>query len=78
MDMLMVCHHLDKSIPEDVAFADSRIRPETIADRADYAHPDAPCVGLRWVMVAGQMAVWNGKATGVLAGKQLRYAGGGR
>ncbi len=30
LDMLMVCHHLDKSIPEDVAFADSRIRPETI------------------------------------------------
>ena len=29
--MLMVCHHLDKRIPEDVAFADSRIRPETIA-----------------------------------------------
>jgi urease subunit alpha len=29
--MLMVCHHLDKSVPEDVAFADSRIRPETIA-----------------------------------------------
>ena len=27
----MVCHHLDKSVPEDVAFADSRIRPETIA-----------------------------------------------
>ena len=31
MDMLMVCHHLDARIPEDVAFADSRIRPETIA-----------------------------------------------
>ncbi|MCM3783621.1 urease subunit alpha [Neobacillus mesonae] len=31
LDMLMVCHHLDPSIPEDVAFADSRIRPETIA-----------------------------------------------
>ena len=31
LDMLMVCHHLDASIPEDVAFADSRIRPETIA-----------------------------------------------
>ncbi len=31
MDMLMVCHHLDSRIPEDVAFADSRIRPETIA-----------------------------------------------
>ncbi|CEP80663.1 urease subunit alpha [Paraclostridium sordellii] len=31
LDMLMVCHHLDKKIEEDVAFADSRIRPETIA-----------------------------------------------
>ncbi len=29
--MLMVCHHLDSRVPEDVAFADSRIRPETIA-----------------------------------------------
>jgi urease subunit alpha len=29
--MLMVCHHLDPGIPEDVAFADSRIRRETIA-----------------------------------------------
>ncbi|QDY65421.1 urease subunit alpha [Glutamicibacter halophytocola] len=31
LDMLMVCHHLNPDIPEDVAFADSRIRPETIA-----------------------------------------------
>jgi urease subunit alpha len=31
LDMLMVCHHLDKNIPEDVAFAESRIRNETIA-----------------------------------------------
>ncbi len=31
LDMLMVCHHLDANIPEDVAFADSRIRKETIA-----------------------------------------------
>jgi urease subunit alpha len=31
LDMLMVCHHLDRSIPEDVAFAESRIRRETIA-----------------------------------------------
>lgn len=31
LDMLMVCHHLDGNVPEDVAFADSRIRPETIA-----------------------------------------------
>ncbi len=30
-DMLMVCHHLDPRVPEDVAFADSRIRPQTIA-----------------------------------------------
>lgn len=29
--MLMVCHHLDSTIPEDVAFAESRIRAETIA-----------------------------------------------
>ncbi|MFQ6549345.1 urease subunit alpha [Aestuariibius sp. 2305UL40-4] len=31
LDMLMVCHHLDKRVPEDVAFAESRIRQETIA-----------------------------------------------
>src|SRR5476651_1215145 len=31
LDMLMVCHHLDSAIPEDVAFAESRIRKETIA-----------------------------------------------
>ncbi|UOQ95638.1 urease subunit alpha [Halobacillus shinanisalinarum] len=31
LDMMMVCHHLSHNVPEDVAFADSRIRPETIA-----------------------------------------------
>lgn len=31
LDMLMVCHHLDSTVPEDVAFAESRIRAETIA-----------------------------------------------
>ena len=31
LDMLMVCHHLDSKVSEDVAFADSHIRPETIA-----------------------------------------------
>src|SRR3989440_883215 len=31
LDMLMVCHHLDANIPEDIAFAESRIRRETIA-----------------------------------------------
>jgi urease len=29
--MVMVCHHLDRSVPEDIAFADSRIRAETVA-----------------------------------------------
>lgn len=33
LDMLMVCHHLSPNVPEDVAFADSRIRKETIAKR---------------------------------------------
>jgi urease subunit alpha len=37
LDMLMVCHHLDPKIPEDVAFAESRIRPETIAAE-DWLH----------------------------------------
>lgn len=37
LDMLMVCHHLDSNIPEDVAFAESRIRPETIAAE-DHLH----------------------------------------
>ena len=31
LDMLIVCHHLDKNVPEDIAFAESRIRQETIA-----------------------------------------------
>ena len=31
LDMLMVCHHLSRSVPEDIAFAESRIRPQTIA-----------------------------------------------
>ena len=31
LDMLMVCHHLDSKVPEDIAFADSRIRKQTIA-----------------------------------------------
>ena len=31
LDMLMVCHHLNSRVPEDVAFAESRIRPETMA-----------------------------------------------
>ncbi|PJF11058.1 urease subunit alpha [Pseudorhodobacter sp. MZDSW-24AT] len=37
LDMLMVCHHLDRKVPEDVAFAESRIRRETIAAE-DFLH----------------------------------------
>jgi urease alpha subunit len=37
LDMLMVCHHLSKDIPEDIAFAESRIRGETIGAE-DYLH----------------------------------------
>lgn len=33
LDMLMVCHHLSKNIPEDVAFADSRIRPKLLLQK---------------------------------------------
>ncbi|MDP7205691.1 MAG: urease subunit alpha [Pirellulaceae bacterium] len=39
LDMLMVCHHLDKNLPEDVAFAESRIRGETIAARLSATLP---------------------------------------
>ena len=42
LDMLMVCHHLDRSIPEDVAFAESRIRKETIAAE-DILHDRGAC-----------------------------------
>ena len=33
LDMFMVCHHLDTKVPEDVAFADSRIRPANNSSR---------------------------------------------
>src|SRR5260370_33979091 len=41
LDMLMVCHHLEPSIPEDLAFAESRIRTETIA-AGDILHELGP------------------------------------
>src|SRR5499425_939636 len=44
LDMLMVCHHLDASLPEDIAFAESRIRPETIAAE-DIQHDEFRCPG---------------------------------
>ena len=58
LDMLMVCHHLDSRIPEDVAFADSRIRPETIAAE-DILH-DLRCVQHAKLGFSGDGAGWRG------------------
>lgn len=76
--MLMVCHHLNPAIPEDVAFADSRIRPETIAAE-DVLHDlgvfsmtssDSQAMGrvgevvIRTWQVADQMKKARGKLAG--------------
>ncbi len=78
LDMLMVCHHLDSSIPEDVAFAESRIRRETIAAE-DILHDlgalsiiasDSQAMGrvgevaLRTWQTAHKMKVQRGSLTG--------------
>ncbi|GGO96746.1 urease subunit alpha [Actinomyces gaoshouyii] len=83
LDMLMVCHHLNPSIPEDVAFADSRIRPETIAAE-DVLHDmgvfsmtssDSQAMGrvgeviLRTWQVADQMKKARGRLAGDPAGE---------
>jgi urease subunit alpha len=78
LDMLMVCHHLDPRIPEDVSFAESRIRPETIAaeDRLhdigaiSITSSDSQAMGrigeviLRTWQTAHKMKVQFGKLTG--------------
>src|SRR5207244_4103967 len=56
LDMLMVCHHLDRDIPEDVAFADSRIRGETIA---------AEDIGSIEVGKLADLVLWNPAFFGV-------------
>ena len=76
--MLMVCHHLDRSIPEDVAFAESRIRRETIAAE-DILHDlgafsiissDSQAMGrvgeviIRTWQTAHKMRVQRGRLTG--------------
>ena len=86
LDMLMVCHHLDRSIPEDVAFAESRIRRETIAAE-DILHDlgafsmissDSQAMGrvgeviIRTWQSAHKMKVQRG----VLNGKDARSTGG--
>ena len=45
--------------------------PETICDQATYTHPELDNVGIDYVLVNGCVAVKDGKATGVLAGRQL-------
>ncbi|MDB9421026.1 urease subunit alpha [Microcystis aeruginosa CS-563/04] len=78
LDMLMVCHHLDRGIPEDVAFAESRIRRETIAAE-DILHDlgafsiissDSQAMGrvgeviIRTWQTAHKMRVQRGRLTG--------------
>src|SRR3954449_2983298 len=46
LDMLLVCHHLNAQVPEDVAFAESRIRPETMAAE-DVLH-DLGAISMMW------------------------------
>ncbi len=78
LDMLMVCHHLNPDIPEDVAFADSRIRAETIAaedilqDMGIFSmtSSDAQAMGRSWGsgirtwQVADKMKKQRGKMAG--------------
>ena len=84
LDMLMVCHHLDPRIPEDVAFAESRIRQETIAAE-DILHDlgafsaiasDSQAMGrvgetiIRTWQTAHKMKVQRGVLTSPLAGNE--------
>ncbi len=86
LDMLMVCHHLDRSIPEDVAFAESRIRQETIAAE-DILHDlgafsmissDSQAMGrvgetiIRTWQTAHKMKVQRGVLTSPLIGENER------
>ena len=66
LDMLMVCHHLDKSIPEDVAFAESRIRKETIAAE-DILHD----VGAMSIIASDSQAMGRVGEVIIEHGKQL-------
>ncbi|MDX2009979.1 MAG: urease subunit alpha [Myxococcaceae bacterium] len=86
LDMLMVCHHLDPSLPEDVAFAESRIRGETIAAE-DLLHDlgaismmasDSQAMGrvgevvLRTWQTAHKLRVQRGRLTGEVDDDNLR------
>ena len=84
LDMLMVCHHLDKNIPEDIAFAESRIRRETIAAE-DILHDlgafsaiasDSQAMGrvgetiIRTWQTAHKMKIQRGVLTSPLSGEE--------
>jgi urease subunit alpha len=86
LDMLMVCHHLDPAIPEDIAFAESRIRKETIAAE-DILHDlgalsmissDSQAMGrvgeviIRTWQTAHKMKVQRGSLKGDLAADNAR------
>ncbi len=86
LDMLMVCHHLDPSIPEDLAFAESRIRQETIAAE-DILHDlgalsmmssDSQAMGrlgeviTRTWQTAHKMKVQRGRLAGEISNDNLR------
>ncbi len=68
LDMLMVCHHLNPTVPEDLAFAESRIRPSTIA--AEDLHPD-PAAGAAAADVRGCRGE-RGRHIGALRGSCRR------
>ncbi len=80
LDMLMVCHHLDSSVPEDLAFAESRIRPTTIAAE-DLLHDlgaismigsDAQAMGR-----VGEVVLRTWQTAHVMKGKRGSLAGDG-
>jgi urease subunit alpha len=80
LDMLMVCHHLDSSVPEDLAFAESRIRPTTIAAE-DLLHDlgaismigsDAQAMGR-----VGEVVIRTWQTAHVMKGRRGSLAGDG-
>ena len=74
LDMLMVCHHLDAGVPEDVAFAESRIRRETIAAE-DILH-DLGAISMIVVRFAGHGSRRRGRAAHLADGPQDEDAAG--
>ena len=72
--MLMVCHHLDKSIPEDIAFADSRIRAETVAAEDLLLDIGAICESARLALAVDQEQSADDGLLDALPSAMIRYA----